>query len=547
MVTVAAAVVVAVLLAGVLVPAPARGQEAVEEALALGGPGVMHAQVLERIRAATGVEPQVLGGGDRHATAIAVSQRIHPDGAEVVVLATSRDPADALAAGPLLARPGTALLLVDRDAVPASTAEELERLAPDRVVVLGGSAAVSPDVVARARALTGVAPERIAGEDRYATAAAVSAATLPDGAETVVVASGEGWADALAAMPVVDAEDAGLVLTRGGDVPTATVDELRRLAPDRVVVLGGTAAVSAPVADHVAALTGAEVQRIAGDDRFETAAAIDAHARPGGSRVAYAVTGSDWVDALAAGPAVAAEDARLLGVDTTLRWPAPDLGPAIAAARSRAGHVSIAVRGTAGSEAGHQPQRPVAAASTLKVMFLVAYLRQPAVAERDLTADDLGLLEPMITRSENAPATTIANRLGSGPLDGLAAEVGMQDFAYTRPWGNTRTSARDQVRLMAALPDVLPERHRAYALDLLTRIVPEQRWGIGTLDLPGWVVRFKGGWGSGTGSVDHQSVRLEHASGAVVSVAVTTTSSPSHAYATETLELVFREVLATLP
>lgn len=100
---------------------------------------------------------------------------------------------------------------------------------------------------------------------------------------------------------------------------------------------------------------------------------------------------------------------------------------------------------------------------------------------------------------------------------------------------------------MLRLPQLLPDRHRAYALDVLTRIVPEQRWGIGQLDLPGWQVHFKGGWGSGTGSVDHQVVRLQREDGTAVAVALMTTSSPSHTYATDTLEAVFAQLLATLP
>ena len=151
------------------------------------------------------------------------------------------------------------------------------------------------------------------------------------------------------------------------------------------------------------------------------------------------------------------------------------------------------------------------------------------------------------SRSANEPATHIANRLGPGPLERLAAEAGMRDFAYTRPWGLSRTSARDQARFLLELERHLPARHRATALDLLARIVPEQRWGIGGVATPGWTVHFKGGWGSGSGAVDHQVALLRHTDGARVALAVMTTGSPSHTYGTETLRGVFARLLADLP
>lgn len=535
-----------VLVLALLLPAPARSAPAAREALALGGAVTMHAQAIERITAITSVAPVRVAGEDRFGTAVALSRRTHPDGADVVYVATAWAFADALAAAPLVTRDGAGLLLVGRDGVPPVVAAELARLAPRRVVVLGGPSAVSDGVAARIAEITGRAPERLAGVDRYATAASISRAAHPGGAERVYLATGEDWADALAAAPAVDAHDGALVLTARESLSAATMEELTRLHPSEVVVLGGPAAVPEKVLAQVESVTAVAPARLAGATRYETAQAIGEHARPDGAEVVYAATGLDWADALAAAPGIGADDGALLLVDTTVRW-SPELEGAIATAAARVGTTSLAVIGTDGVLVGHRPDRPVAAASTLKVMFMAAYLRQPSVRDRDLTAADLSLLEPMITRSENDPGTVIANQLGPDPLYELAAEAGMQDFAYTRPWGNTTTSARDQARLMLHLEQLLPERHRAYAIDLLTRVVPEQRWGIGRLELPGWRVHFKGGWGAGTGSVDHQVVLLRRREGTAVALAVMTTANASHADGQATLEAVFRDLLVTLP
>jgi hypothetical protein len=230
----------------------------------------------------------------------------------------------------------------------------------------------------------------------------------------------------------------------------------------------------------------------------------------------------------------------------TPQWE-PRVGPVRDYARSRDGSVSFAAIGTDDDMVGHRADTVVPAASTLKVMFLVAYLRQPDVRDRALRQADRDLLEPMIRRSANEPATEIADLLGPGPMERLAERAGMRDFSYTRPWGQSRTSARDQARFMRDLPTHLPSRHRDYGLQLLTEIVRDQRWGIGEVETPGWSRHFKGGWGSGSGAVDHQIVLLRHGDGTPVSVTVMTTGNPSHEYGKTTLHGVLRRLLADLP
>lgn len=225
----------------------------------------------------------------------------------------------------------------------------------------------------------------------------------------------------------------------------------------------------------------------------------------------------------------------------------PTIEEAAAFAEGRDNSTSFAAIGTDGQMVGHRASTVVPQASVLKVMFLVAYLRQPDVRARALTQSDRDLLEPMIRRSENEPATRIANELGPDPMYELARESGMRDFSYTRPWGRSTTSARDQAAFLLEVDSYVPARHRAYVLQLLTEIVPEQRWGIGETDTGDWTKHFKGGWGSGTGAVDHQVVLLIHPDGTRVALAVMTTSSPSHEHGTNTLRGVFRRLLADLP
>lgn len=225
----------------------------------------------------------------------------------------------------------------------------------------------------------------------------------------------------------------------------------------------------------------------------------------------------------------------------------PRAAAAVDFARQRSGSVSFAIYDTRGDIFRYDAGRDVPAASVLKVMFMVAYLRQPSVRDRALKDSDRRLLYPMIVRSANEPATVIANRLGPGPMNRLAQRAHMLDFAYRRPWGMTTTSARDQARFLNGLRYHLPDRHERYAMHLLRSITDSQRWGIGQVPSSGWAKHFKGGWGSGSGAVDHQVVRLESDDGKKITIAVMTTNSPNHDYAKATLRGVFARLLRDLP
>jgi putative cell wall-binding protein len=66
--------------------------------------------------------------------------------ADVVFIATGGNFPDALAVGPAAIDAAGPVLLVSTTSLPKSVATELVRLNPDRVVILGGTAAVSAAV-----------------------------------------------------------------------------------------------------------------------------------------------------------------------------------------------------------------------------------------------------------------------------------------------------------------------------------------------------------------------------------------------------------------
>jgi hypothetical protein len=229
--------------------------------------------------------------------------------------------------------------------------------------------------------------------------------------------------------------------------------------------------------------------------------------------------------------------------------PPPDWRPDVAAARQyvaqRGGNVSFAVR-TECRMWGHRRLRVVPAASVLKAMLLVAYLNRREVRHRRLRSADLRLLRPMIWRSDNTTASVIRDMVGNRGLRRLARRVGMRRFTpVAHPWGHSLVNAADQTRFFLRLERYVAPRHRRRALRLLHSIVPSQRWGVGRVVPRGWEAYFKGGWGSGTGAVDHQ-VALLRRGRLRVAVAVMTTANGSHAYGKATLRGVFRRLLRGL-
>lgn len=221
-----------------------------------------------------------LAGPDAASTAAVISASTFAPGVPVAYLVSRTGASDAAAAGAL----GGPVLLVDRDAAPAATRVELARLQPTRIIVVGGTNAVGEDVVRELGA------ERIAGDDRYATAALLAEHARQAGVPVVYVVNGTSLADAVVAAAAGRIAGGPVLLVTPGAIPATTRRALAVLAPGRVIVIGG--AVSDAVVDALGAT------RIAGVDRYTTAAAV-AQSLPGDG--VMVVRGESPIDAIAGG------------------------------------------------------------------------------------------------------------------------------------------------------------------------------------------------------------------------------------------------------
>lgn len=164
-----------------------------------------------------------------------------------------------------------------------------------------------------------IAPQvtRYAGANRFATAAEIARRGLRTGGDTLYLATGAAFPDALAAGPVAGRAGAPILLTLPHAIPAETEAALRRAEANEIVILGGPAAVSRAVADRVRAITGVVPTRFGGTDRFDTAARVSAATFDPGVDAVYIATGLNFPDALAGGPAAATADSPLLLVTPT--------------------------------------------------------------------------------------------------------------------------------------------------------------------------------------------------------------------------------------
>ncbi|MCR1974573.1 cell wall-binding repeat-containing protein [Clostridium sporogenes] len=155
---------------------------------------------------------------------------------------------------------------------------------------------------------------KVQGNDRYETAANVAKTNWKDGAENVIIASGNGYADSLSASVLAKKLNAPIILTTAGELNSNAKSALETLKPKNVYVIGGNASVAQSVRDGLKKQY--TVTELGGQTRFETNIAVANHLVDklgvSASNV-MVVNGKDgFSDALSAAPVAAAKEQVLL-------------------------------------------------------------------------------------------------------------------------------------------------------------------------------------------------------------------------------------------
>ena len=197
-----------------------------------------------------------IAGKDRIATSIEISKAMFNE-SDNVVLASGFNFADALSAGQLAAALNAPLIL-SSDQLDSRTSDEIAKLKPKNIYIVGGENALGSNIEESVKStVNDINIERLKGNNRYETSVKVMEKTKEFvDAEYLLIASGKNFPDALSATSFMADHKALMVLSDGNSYPKSDLQE---------IAIGGV---------NQLPLNGFTGERIAGNDRYQTALAI---------------------------------------------------------------------------------------------------------------------------------------------------------------------------------------------------------------------------------------------------------------------------------
>ncbi|MFB2555572.1 cell wall-binding repeat-containing protein [Herbiconiux liangxiaofengii] len=184
-----------------------------------------------------------VAGADRFEVSAALAQLVFATEARTIYVASGEVFPDALSAAAAAGDAAGPVLLVRKNEIPPAVESYLAgQRRISQIVVLGGPATISESVT---RSLAERAPlKAIGGADRYAVSAATSGYQFCSESPIVFIASGEVFPDALSGSAAAIARSAPVLLVSKNGLPPAVSQELGRLNPQQIVVLGGENTIS---------------------------------------------------------------------------------------------------------------------------------------------------------------------------------------------------------------------------------------------------------------------------------------------------------------
>lgn len=281
------------------------------------------------------LEIERIAGTDRYDVAIALAQRAYPGPARptTVYVVNGGDFPDALGAGSAAAATGGIVMLVETGSLAAKIRTELQRLSPQRVVIVGGPASVSETVRSSLQsALPSATVSRISGQTRFDVSLNVMNHIIEtggprafDASTNLYVANGYNYPDALVAGAAGSSPQSSRgispVLTIAGpesSLPAATRTAIENFGFSTIMVAGGPGSVTTGIENQLRSIVGtSNVERLGGLTRFDAARSVANDAYPDTADTVFLTTGFNFPDALAGAPLAGLMDAPMFSVETT--------------------------------------------------------------------------------------------------------------------------------------------------------------------------------------------------------------------------------------
>lgn len=250
---------------------------------------------VKALNSAGQIIPSRIAGQNRYESAARISREQFTNAKKVIVV-NAQKYADALSAT-TLSDGKYSILYTEKDSLPTATRNEIQRLNPVEVYLLGGKQSISSGIENILKKYSNKVT-RIAGRDRYETSAKVAAMSKK---KNVVIASGENFSDPLYASSYAYSNNAKILLSSGKTLSRQTRDYLLRNKSSigKVTVVGGGQSISSATVRYIQSVTGKNVSRISGRNRYDGSVKV---ANSMKKDKVFIASGEDFADALAISP-----------------------------------------------------------------------------------------------------------------------------------------------------------------------------------------------------------------------------------------------------
>lgn len=271
-------------------------------------------------------------GQTRYQTMAALVEKGEWEQGGTAIVASGANFPDALSASSLAGLLDAPVILTENSGLSTDASDELKRLAPTRVYVIGGESAISASTYKQIQNITGkkCTVERIAGQTRYETCMKIASHPAFKQAKTVIIVTGTNYADALSISPYAYKKGYPILLCdpmKG--LTNEEFDFVHEMCYDYAILVGGTSAVPQHVETQLKWLALNDQIRLSGATRYETSAEIldfETHTTSLKTDGVFLATGNNFPDALAAGPVAAKKGTVLLLVDPGMQTTCKTLG-----------------------------------------------------------------------------------------------------------------------------------------------------------------------------------------------------------------------------
>ncbi|HBF0311749.1 TPA: cell wall-binding protein Cwp10 [Clostridioides difficile] len=265
-----------------------------------------------------------LKGADRFETAIKISQSGWTKSDTVVIVnGEDKSMVDGLTATPLASVKNSPILLSSNEKLPQKTVEELKRLNPSKVIVIGGNNSMPNSVVEAIKAVNSkISVQRIDGDTRYQTSINIAKEIdKTNNVSKLYIGAGNGEADSLSIASLAGKEKTPIVLTQKDGVDNEAVQFIKSNKVSNIYFIGGIEKISNKAIEQVGKIANKDISnnRVAGQTRQETNAKVIDKFYSQSKLDGVVVANQDkLIDALAVGPLAAKNNSPVILATNTL-------------------------------------------------------------------------------------------------------------------------------------------------------------------------------------------------------------------------------------